>query len=277
MKTTYVPVFFLTLVFWLFSFAVLQKQVYAQAPEFNIALTITIADGESVDGDIMSLDEEKGTLVRSKVPYDNKMYGVLVEKPQIVYKTTTDIPISRSGNAYINVTNIGGEIKRGDFITSSQIAGKGQKGGDSGGYMVGVALENWDGNSGDNIDFNGNSYRQGRVLTAIGVGPASPVLVKAIGGILGTLRQLAQAIVYNVGASRLFDRLIRYILAVIVALTSIYMSFRMFGKNVSKGIEAIGRNPLAKASIQAMIIMNVALILLVSLGGVLLALVIISL
>lgn len=264
----------LLLVFLMF---ILPLAVYAQAPEFNIALTITIADKDSVDGDIMSLDETKGTLNRTKIPYDNKMYGVLVAKPQIVYRTTQDVPISRSGNAYVNVTNVGGSILAGDYVTSSQIPGKGQKGGDQGGYMVGIALENFNENQAESVSFNGKNYKQGRVLTAIGLGPASPVLVKAIGGILGTLRQMAQAIVYNIGASRIFDRLIRYILACIVAITAIYLSYRMFGKNIAKGIEAIGRNPLAKSSIQTMIVMNVVLILLVSLGGVVLALVIISL
>lgn len=252
-------------------------KVFAQVPEFNIALTITIGDKDAKDGDIMSIDNAKGTLTRSTLAYDARMYGVLVTKPQIVYKTTTDIPISRSGNAYVNVTNFSGPIKRGDYITSSPIAGKGQLGGDQGGYMVGVAMENYDGTQGETVSYNNKSYKQGRVLTAIGIGPASPALIKAVGGILGTLKQTAQAMLYNIGATRTLDKLIRYILAVIVAVTAIYFSFKMFGKNVTKGIEAIGRNPLAKASIQSMIVMNVVLILMVSLGGVVLALVIISL
>lgn len=255
----------------------LKTGVWAQAPEFNIALTITIVDRLAVNGDIMSLSDDNIRLNRSKIPYDTQMYGVLVENPQIVYRTSSDMPISRSGNAMVNVTNLDGPIKIGDFITSSEIPGKGQKGGDQGGYMVGIALAPFDGTKGEIINYKGQQYRQGQILTAIGVGPASPVLIKAIGGIMGTLRQLIQAIIYNIGVSRLLDRFIRYVIAALVAVTAIYISFRSWGRNVNKGIEAIGRNPLAKASIQAMIVLNIVLIVIVSLAGVVLALVIISL
>jgi len=46
---------------------------------------------------------------------------------------------------------------------------------------------------------------------------------------------------------------------------------------VTKGIESIGRNPLAKTTIQTMIIINVVLIGLVSLGGIILSLTILAL
>jgi hypothetical protein len=248
--------------------------VYSQAPEFNIAMTFTIDDKDAVDGDIMSLADAKSSLVRTNKVGDDRMYGVLVARPQIVYKTQDTIPLTRSGNAKVNVTTNGGPIVVGDYITSSTFPGKGQKATELSGYMIGVALENFDGKDGTAVP--NSKAKAGRILVAIGVGPASPVLIKASGGIMGTIRQIMNAVFYNIAQSKQLERLLRLIIAALVALLVIYISYRTFGKNITKGIEAIGRNPLAKNSIQAMIIMNIVLIFVVSLGGIILALVIIS-
>ncbi len=255
----------------------LTREANAQdAPEFNIASTFVIDDTEAVDGDIMSLVEEKSSLTRSEKTGDNKMYGVLVEHPQMVYRTLDSIPLARSGTAYVNVTNLSGEIKTGDYITSSPIKGKGQKAQELSGYMIGVALENFTGEQGEVIDA-GEQVRQGKILVAIGIGPASPVLIRAAGGALGIARQIVNAIWYNVGQSKQVEKLIRFLLAAILILLAIWISYRTFGKNVTKGIEAIGRNPLAKTSIQAMVILNVILIFTTVLGAIVVALLIISL
>lgn len=257
--------------------AIIPQAVCADAPVFNIAVTFEVVDKEAVDGDIMSLSADKSTLERSRETGDARLYGVLVEKPEIVYRTRPDIPIARSGTAMVNITNFGGPILVGDFITSSPIAGKGAKASQLTGYMIGVALENFDGTGGTDIQGPNGSVKSGRINVAIGIGPASPVLIRAGGGALGFFRQVVNAVWYNISTSRTVERLIRFLLAAILVLLVIYISYRTFGRNITKGIEAIGRNPLAKSSIQAMIILNVALIFIVSLGGVVLALVIISL
>jgi hypothetical protein len=247
-----------------------------EAPEFNIAMTFQIDDKDAVDGDIMSLSEEKSTLTRSKKTGDEKMYGVLVLHPQMVYRTRPDIPLARSGTAMVNVTTLGGPILVGDFITSSPLAGKGQKTRELSGYMIGVALANFGENDGTSLTAEGKTVRSGQILAAIGIGPASPVLIRAAGGVMGIIRQIVNAVFYNIGASKQLEKLLRLILAALVALLVIWISYRAFGRNITKGIEAIGRNPLARASIQAMIILNVILILIVSIGGIILALLIIS-
>lgn len=254
--------------------------VYAQSqqpPQFNIAHTLTIKDTEAVDGDIMSLTEENETLVRSKVANDEKMYGVLIATPVMVYRTRDTLPVARSGEVYCNVSTLGDPIKVGDYITSSSIPGTGMKAPDLTGYMVGIALESFDGKTGTPITAEGKTVQSGKIKIAVGIGPASPVQIKAAGGIMGTLRQLATALLYNIRTSKQFERIIRYIIAALVAIITILVNFRTFGRNITKGIEAIGRNPLAKVSIQSMIIVNVILIAIVSMGGIVLALAILSL
>lgn len=251
--------------------------VQAQIKQFNIAQTLTIGDAEAQDGDIMSLGTENETLVRAEKPYDERMYGVLVESPVMVYRTKDTIPVTRYGDTFVNVTTLNGSIAVGDYITSSEIPGKGMKATDFTGYMLGVALASFAEADGTPVTVNGLTASQGRIRVSLGIGPASPAQVKAAGGVFGTLRRLTDSVIFNLRTSRQLDRFIRYILAIIVLLITIIISFRTFGRNITKGIEAIGRNPLAKVSIQSMIVLNVIMILLVTLGGVILSLVIISL
>jgi len=256
----------------------LRRSASAQELHFNIARTIVIDDKDAIDGDIMSLASRKEALTRSAKNSDERMFGVLIANPVMVYRTLSTLPVARDGEAVVNVTMMGGAIEVGDYITSSPIAGKGQKAEGLAGYMVGVALGNFDGkNASASADFGGKKYPIGRVKINVGIGPASPVITKAAGGILGTLRQLATAILFNISTSKQAERIIRYILAVLIAVVIIYISYRTFGRNVTKGIEAIGRNPLAKGSIQAMITLNIILLALSCIVGVALSLVIISL
>lgn len=245
--------------------------------QFNIAHTLAILDPEAADGDIVSLTGTDQTLERSKVSYDERMYGVLVANPVMVYRTLDSLPVTRTGEAYINVTTISGPIAVGDYITSSPIPGKGQKAPEISGYMVGVSLMAFDGSSGQPVEHEGKSYQMGKIKIAVGIGPASPVVIKAAGGVLGTLKQIIAAVLFNISVSKDLEKILRYIIAAAVATAITYTGYRAFGVNITKGIEAIGRNPLAKVTIQSMIIVNVVMLLLVSLGGILLSLAIVSL
>lgn len=257
------------------------RPVMAQTPQgiqFNIARTLNINDKAAVDGDIMSISKTADTLTRSAVTSDQHMFGVLISNPLMVYRTLPTIPVAKDGEAIVNVTTLGGPIAVGDYVTSSPIAGKGQAAQGVAGYMVGAALEAFNGKGAtQSVTYQGKKYQLGRIRVTIGIGPASPIITKAAGGFLGTMKQLATAILYNISTSQQTERLVRYILAVIIAVVIFYISYRTFGTNVTKGMEAIGRNPLAKGSIQAMLTLNIILLLISCLAGVALALVIISL
>ena len=258
--------------------ASISRPAMAQNLQFNIARTIYIEDKNAVDGDIVSLSTKQESLLRSVKTSDERMFGVLVADPVMVYRTLATLPVARDGDAMVNVTTFGGPISVGDYVTSSPIAGKGAKAEGVAGYMIGVALGSFDGKGAkDSATFQGKKYPIGKIKVGIGIGPASPVVTKAAGGILGTLKQLATAIVFNISTSKQADQIIRYILSILIVVIIFYISYRTFGANVTKGIEAIGRNPLAKASIQAMITLNIILLIVSCLGGIGLALVIITL
>lgn len=249
---------------------------HAQQQDFGIGMTYPIGDPAAVTGDIVRLAPDGLALLLSKDAYDDRMHGVLVQNPAMVFRSTDDIPVVRTGNALVNVTNLNGPIKAGDYVTSSEIAGKGMRAEELSGYVIGIALEPFTGEGGTEINYLGKNFRTRAILVAIGIGPATPVL-RAGGGLLGTFRQLASAFLFNFRVSRQFERVMRLILAAIIAIVTIWITFSRFGKNVTRGIEAIGRNPLAKASIQSMIIINGILIGVVGVAGILLALAVLTL
>jgi hypothetical protein len=257
---------------------VLGKQ---QLNDLGFTTIYPILEKTAVGGDIVSIIAKNiDNLTLTKIPYDTNMFGVIVDNPSMLMRspTGTGSAVMRNGEAFVNVTTLGGSITIGDFITSSTLPGKGQKANDfTQGYVLGVAISTFDGANGSAVSINGKEYKSGQIKVAIGVGPASPVQIKASGGVLGTIQFMFASLAYNIQTSRNLEKIIRYIIAAIVAILTIYINFRTFGKNITKGIESIGRNPLAKVSIQGMIILNSIMIGVISIAGIILALVIISL
>lgn len=241
---------------------------------FDMAVTHETAE-DAASGDIVSLNQE-GLLIRTQVENDTRMFGVVNLNPTLVIRGKSGLPVSRSGQITVNITTLGGPVIPGDYITSSLIPGKGQKASQLSGYMLGVALEPFAETDGVETDFEGKKIREGTLRVEVGIGPASPVLIKAQGGIFGTFKQLLANALYNLSVSQKLDRVIRYFIAALVALTVVFVNFFTFGKNISRGIEAIGRNPLAKYAIQSMIIVNVLMIVVVTIGGVFVSLAILT-
>ncbi|KKS95864.1 MAG: hypothetical protein UV73_C0013G0009 [Candidatus Gottesmanbacteria bacterium GW2011_GWA2_43_14] len=252
------------------------QEIFSQAGNLDIAITRPV-DGSAKPGDILSLTGQNANLAPASVSFDEKMFGVLVEDPAFLIKTATGSPVARTGIVNVNISTLGGPIKAGDYITSSPLKGHGQKADNLGGYMLGVALQDFDEKNGTKENFENQAIAKGQIKTEIGIGPASPTLIKASGGLLGTLKQISQALMFNIKTSRNAEKIIRYVIAGLVAVIVIFINFNTFGKNINKGIEAIGRNPLAKVSIQSMIVINVILIAIVSIGGIVLSLAILSL
>lgn len=257
------------------------NRVFAQEglTNYGIAITYQVTDEKYEDGDIVSLTDQNEILSLSKKEYDSKMFGVITTNPITVYRRPIEngVPILRNGQIYINVTNMNGDIASGDYLTSSQIPGKAMKATSLNSYIIGVALAGFDKSTGTEVDYNGKKITQGKILIALGIGPASPIFNKASGGLFGTFQNLTQAVLFNIATTESSDKIIRYVIALLIVCITVILNYRTFGRNISKGIEAIGRNPLAKSSIQTMIILNGILIALVTIGGVILALAIISL
>lgn len=216
-----------------------------------IARNLEVADPEAKTGDIVSQTREG--LFRSNVPYDENIVGVVGETPIMVFgkPTPTTLPIVSFGEILTKVSNLNGEIKKGDFITSSEKPGVGQKATQSG-FVVGIAMEDF--NQEEGVIF---IFVQPRQVTF-------PLERRAFGRVI-------EKILSGMRMPETIPEVLRYLFALLVGGGSFIIGFFSFIKALREGVTAIGRNPLAKGSIRAAMILNLIGILILTLAGLSLA------
>lgn len=220
----------------------------AEATGLDMVNKFNVSDKDVVDGDIL-VNTANG-LVRAIIPNDNAIFGVYTEKPLVVFETGTDKPVVRSGVTMVNVTDSEGAINVADYITSSKDPGKGARATRSG-YVLGVAMDKLSGHT-------------GKIRVAIKIEYAEITTARSANRLF---EYLGAAFFTNVKDPEKFGVIIRFVLAGLVLLISIIFAFVTFSKSIPKGIEAIGRNPLAKNTIYMSMLLNVFLIVLsVALG-----------
>jgi hypothetical protein len=209
-----------------------------------VAVSMPLGEGE--EGDIVSFINDTFTL--SEIPYDPSMVGVITESSAL---TLEDIDLTEgrfvatNGEMPVKVSAVNGDIAIGDFVTSSEIRGVGQKA-TGFGQIVGVALQEY--------------------------APASP---DEIGTII-VLVDIRTSFVGPDGKSGFLDALtagtlsgvsLRYVIAALVALISFIVGFASFGKTSGNSVEALGRNPLAGKSIKSVVVFNFLLTFIIMLAG----------
>lgn len=248
--------------------------VYAQESKgIEVTSVYEIADADAVEGDIVTATE-KG-LVRANIGFDPKIFGIIQEQPLLVYRTQVKgKPVVRSGVAQVNVTTLNGPIKYGDYITSSGIPGKGQKASESG-YVLGMALTAFDGSgNAQQIDGPKGKVALSKIPIAIKIEYAELTSPRFFGRIFSFL---GVALLENIIDPKKLGEIIRLIAAAIVLLLSLIFGFVTFSRAVTKSIEAIGRNPLAKTTIQLSMIINVILSVATAIIGIVASILIIRL
>lgn len=250
---------FLSLIFF-FSFCFLVfKSIKAEFSGLEVTVAQKIADDQAIDGDILSTSENG--LVRSATSFDIHMYGIIQDQPLIVYKEdATGKPVARNGIAQVNVTNAEGPIKAGDYITSSEAAGKGKKAIKSG-YVIGQAL----------AEMNQES---GKIPVALRIEYAEVTTPRSANRLF---EMLGATFFKNVQDPTKFAEIVRYIIAGIVLIISFSFGIFTFYRSVPKAIEAIGRNPLARGTIYLSILANIGLAIICAAIGLAAAIVIIKL
>ena len=247
--------------------------VHAQTPGLEATSAYEIADTNAVESDIL-IANDKG-LVRADRSFDNKMFGVIVDQPILVYrnKGIKGKPVVRSGVATVNVTTLNGPIKYGDYVTSSSIQGKGQKASDSG-YVLGVALGTFDGTGAEQVDGPNGRVALGKITIAIRVEYAELTNPRFAGRLFGFV---GSSFLENVNDPKKIGNVIRYIAAGLIVLLAFTFGFLTFSRSIAKSIEALGRNPLAKSTIQVTMIINIALLVVTGIVGIVASILIIKL
>lgn len=228
--------------------------------QIQAASYLEVEDEKASPGDIL-VNATQG-LVRASKPYDDRVFGVVVEEPVIGFyqPSTNTMPVVTEGAALLNVNTAAGEIEPGDYITTSAVPGQGQKAVKAG-PVLGEALEPLDGG-------------EGRVRATIGV--------KQVGGKLETqegVKGVAGEITSNISEGlrnpKDFPELLRYLFAIVIGVSSFITGFVYFARALRQGVEAIGRNPLAKTSIRASMVLNLIGIVILTAAGMGLSLVLI--
>lgn len=225
------------------------------AIEYETGYSVMIEDEVSNPGDIITLDN--GLYSKSTRAYDPKMHGVIVSEPAISYEDRNLDGysfVSTFGEILVNVSNVNGEIKEGDLITSSEIPGVGIKATESG-QVLGTALEDFSPASSEDI---------GRIFVLVDVKTSF---------IDQTMRQNLLDVIKKAFSSPLMTPIeaLRYLLAIAVVFASFVIGFSSFGRITATSVEALGRNPLARSSIKKVIIFNFLLTFLIMIGGIVIA------
>jgi hypothetical protein len=244
--------------------------VQGQFESVGIAKTYVIDDPNALFGDIVSFDRETQTMRLSQISGDPELFGVIADEPLLVLETENGgVPVLRNGDTLINVTTRNGAIRAGDYITSSPIPGKGMRADQNHTHIVGIALEPWSGGEVATTTIEDVIVGVIPVLLSVGTQEKAADLLEEYKEEEPPAQTgITEATILNI---------IQYLLAAFIAVGSVYIAFKNFGPNIKDGIVSIGRNPLAKSSIRSMVVLNVVLIAVVSLGGLFISLAILLL
>jgi F0F1-type ATP synthase membrane subunit c/vacuolar-type H+-ATPase subunit K len=235
--------------FLLASLFVINSSAQIDAP--GLGISVTLADAEVKDGDVVCSYPDG--IKRCDKAYDPAMYGIVVSRPAL-YVQDTEMKDSHlvvsSGIATVNVTSVAGNIKEGSFVTSSTTAGVLQLA-DKNGYVLGSALEAYE---------SSDSNSLGKIQVVVAIHPLSGVST-AKSNLIELLRKGTDISLLQPLES------LRYLLAVVMVILSFGLGLIYFGRASRAGIEAIGRNPLARKMIQLSVFINIFLTMLIVLVG----------
>ncbi len=216
------------------------------------------------DGDII-VSTGKGYFL-SLEQYDPRVSGIVTVNPAISLRTSesntskNSYPVVNSGTVNVKVSGANGDVKRGDYITTSTTPGTGMKA-DKTGYVIGTAQH-------DMKFANKNDIQ----LITVALNFHFLQLGSPVSSSLLDVFSLSRIAAYEQPL-----RVFQYVMASIILLASFVFGFLIFAKVVNTGVEALGRNPLAGKMIQLSILFNVVLIIVIIMTGVSLAYIVIRL
>ena len=215
---------------------VLFLRVEAQNTEISLSIIIQNVPSGPTNGLIVV--EDSGNYKISSSRSNNKVIGVVTDNPSITLRKSSNQQayfVNKSGFGLVKASNKNGKITKGDGVTSSDIVGTAVKA-NPGEYLVGVAQEDFDTNDG---------------LLKIDIKPGYSQVGESFNrNLLSILRTGTQSLYLSPINS------LRYVLAAIIGIASFLFGFSIFSKISGSGIQALGRNPLARKTIEINIIIE---------------------
>lgn len=253
-------------------FALIVFATHAFAQSYTTVASSLIVDGDVRDGDVISYSPEENTYHSSATYADEMLYGVVVLDPVLTLSSNTEgvvengVPVVRYGEAVVNVSTLGGVVRAGDLLTTSVLEGYAQRvSREDGPYILGFAIEDMT-STGETADVDGTTVTLGKVPVALRIGPH---VTKEGAELISSSTLLGQGGIVQMQEQGGFDtfKLVRYVMASLVAALTILVATRRFGDTFSQSVVSVGRNPLARSQIRSMVIWNSILIIIISAVG----------
>ncbi|MBP7859826.1 hypothetical protein KA001_02625 [Patescibacteria group bacterium] len=252
---------FNTAIFFLILFVFTCPKVFAQS-DLGIGVARYIQISEKVeDGDIISV--VGNTYKKTSAEYDPQMVGVVNLRPAVSFEyniTENSYPILNVGEIRLKVSNSNGQIKKGDVLTSSTIPGVAMKSSRIG-FVLATALEDYP---------EADTKKVGIIKSEVNIRYSySGIEIKDSGKVQKTF-----ADVFTLSSIATYEspiKAFKYLMAAILLILSIIFGFFVFGRIASFGVEAMGRNPLARNVIGFSILVNVVITVAIIGGGVFVA------
>ncbi|GIK83393.1 MAG: hypothetical protein BroJett025_00150 [Patescibacteria group bacterium] len=228
------------------------KAQEAAEENFGIAYPVDILHPDDIpieNGMIVS--HKNGSYQLSDEAYDRSIIGAVSLFPAIEFVGNTtatngdEIPIISFGVSPVLVSGESGPIVKGDFITASSEPGVGMKATKSG-FTLGIAQEDFNGSTAQ--DKNLIKVQIGKDFTFAQDTPDSETISDRLRDIV------------SLSAIAAIDdpkEVLKYVVAGVILITAVTIAFISFSRTSQKGIEALGRNPLARSSIMTGIFVNI--------------------
>ncbi len=259
--------------------------VFAESDNFTTVATPFVIEGDVNNHDVISYFPDENIYRASRSFSDESMFGVIVDNPVLYMESETSLkdgarPVVRYGETVVNVSTLGGSIDVGDIITTSPIPGIAQKAENKdASYILGFALGPivLNGNSGT---YDGNEIDFGTVPIALRIGP---YITKGGAEFVTYGKELGSGFFSNnnMNTSTNNERAVnifkvfKYLLATIIAVTSIVVSIGHFGATFKESVVSVGRNPLARSQIRSILLWNMLWMIIIGGSGIAVAVMII--
>jgi hypothetical protein len=215
-------------------------------------------------GSLVALDaKSSGSVVVADSSNVGRLFGVVVPPSSASISLsgtgTGQVQVVTSGTAAVLVSTAGGNIKVGDYVTVSPIAGVGQKVGDSSTRVVGTAQADFDG-SGDGITKRTVETDQGKKEVAIGQIPVV-IAVSTYTDTAGKQTYVVPNWLQNLSNTLAGKSVspIRIILAALILFVAMISVTVLLYAAVRNSIISIGRNPLSKKGVLGGLLQVVAI------------------
>lgn len=227
--------------------AVSVHNVLAQSDSYGLAVPLVNIEGNVPSGSVICAEAQDYKLCDNI--YDNSIIGISTNNPasSLQIDTLDNGPyLITSGIASVRVSNDNGPVLAGDLLTSSDQPGVAIKATQNG-FVVGAAAEALD-------------SEEGNILVSINIHQTT-AFAGSRNNLIELLRQgLTAAVLTPLEA-------LRYLLAALVTIISFVLAFVYYGRISKTGVEAIGRNPLAKRSIQNSVMLHLVITVIICLVG----------